>query len=211
MKTNQPAKMNKSKIVDSYNLEKDDEFYQILENFSQVSDEGSVRVKPCTYALMTWWKVRMGNRDSIDITNESNNSSLQFHTSVNGSDEHELSLTADESVTISNIVEVDEKDKIVQYFGYIEKAIPSKLVKEVEKVIKDYNYTLAYGYSEITNVGEGDKTANYLRFKASTILEGIKVGKIDAVSNLVSNAQSNFYLTVFELANSPSLKSWLIK
>lgn len=203
--------MPKPKKVDSYGLESDDEFYQVLENFTQVSDEGVVLVKPCTYALMTWWKVRLGNDDSINIENESNNSSLQFPTSVNGSSQDELSLAADESVAISNIVEVDEKDEIVKYFGYIQEAIPPKLVKEVEKLIKDYNNALVYGYLEITTVGEGDKTANYLRFKASTILEGIKVGKIEAVSHLVSNAQGNFYLTIFELANSPILKNWLIK
>lgn len=203
--------MTKSKKVDSFGLESDDEFYRVLENFTQVSDEGVVLVKPYTYALMMWWKVGLGNDDIINIENESNNSSLQFPTSVSGTSEAELSLASDESVAISNIVEVDEKDGMVKYFGYIQEAIPPKLVKEVEKLIKDYNNALAYGYSEITAVGEGDQTANYLRFKASTILEGIKVGKIDAVSNLVSNAQRNFYLTIFELANSPSLKNWLIK
>jgi len=57
---------------DKNDLEPDDEFYDL--NFTQLANGNSLNVKPCTYALMTWWKMRMGNQDTLDISDDSNTS-----------------------------------------------------------------------------------------------------------------------------------------
>ena len=67
-----------------------------------------------------------------------------------------------------------------------------------------------YGYVAIWNKESDGTGENYLRFRASTYLDGIKVGKVEAVSNMVATAQTNFYLTLFELANTVVIKNWLI-
>ena len=188
----------------------DDEFYKLLNNFKQVSDEGSVYVKPCTYALMTWWKVELGNKDTIDIRNESNNATLQFESSIAGSSKKQLSLTEDERITIQNIIEVSEESKLISYFGYLLKIIPTNLFKIIDARLKEYNRLSPYGYVAIWNKESDGTGENYLRFRASTYLDGIKVGKVEAVSNMVATAQTNFYLTLFELANTVVIKNWLI-
>jgi len=199
---------NKTKM-DHNGLEDDDEYYEL--SFLQSTDEGAIEVKPCTYALMTWWKVRMGNSDTIDISNESNNAILRYQSSISGSDEYELSISADETVDLDNILEVDEEEMLVSYFGYIPKDIPIELISNIESSIRDHNLETKYGYAEIYSIVDDENTINFLRFKASTYLDGIKVGKTNAVENLVNNAQYNLSLLLFKLCEHEDVKDWIFQ
>ena len=45
--------------------------WKVMMSFIQSSPERALDVKPATHALMTWWKVRMGNKGAIDISSDS--------------------------------------------------------------------------------------------------------------------------------------------
>jgi hypothetical protein len=97
--------------IDQYGLESDDEFYQL--SFIQSSPEGALDVKPATYALMTWWKVRMGNKDTIDISSDSNDSMLRFDSTYIGGEFKDGGLGKKDKVEIDHIIEVNELSMLI--------------------------------------------------------------------------------------------------
>ena len=193
---------------DNNGLESDDEFYEL--NFTQVSDDGAIDVKPCTYALMTWWKVRMGNDDSIDIASDSNSASLRFETDITGADDDNAAFTSVDSITTDNIIEVDEVQKLLKLFSYVPKPVPKKMIKAITSAIDEFNESSNYGHAQLFSIENEGVGESYVRFKASTFLEGIKVGKTNTVEVFVNNAQLQCAILYMVICNDSVVKNWIV-
>jgi len=113
-------------------------------------------------------------------------------------------------VTIDNIIEVDETHKIIKFFAYVPKPIPIEIVSEASSIIHQFNENSEYGYAELYLVNANESSQYYIRFKVSTFLKGIKVGKVDAVEIFVNNAQSQCANLYFDLCSDLGIKEWLI-
>lgn len=202
------AAMTTDTTRDNNGLESDDEFYEL--NFTQVSDDGAVDVKPCTYALMTWWKVRMGNDDSIDIASDSNSASLRFETDIIGPNDDTAAFTAFDSITTDIIIEVDEVQKLLKFFSYVPKPVPKKMIKAITSAIDDFNENSNYGHAQLFSIKNEGISESYVRFKASTFLEGIKVGKTNSVEVFVNSAQLQCTILYMVICSDSVVKNWII-
>ena len=191
------------------NVEKDDEFFGI--EFTQISDEGSREVFPITYALMCWWKVRMGNQDSIDISEDSNYSMLRYESTFSGEDYEGSPLSEEDNINLDHIIEVNESEMLTSYFAYIPKKIPEELVSEIALILMDINPSIRYGSIELyTTQNEEDESEHYLRYRVSTCLKGIKLGKTDVIENMVNYAQILHGEALLSMCNSELFKEWVL-
>jgi hypothetical protein len=188
-------------------VEQDDEFYGV--EFSQVSDDGVREVFPLTYALMTWWKVRMENQDTIDISEDSLSSMLRYESGYEAGEDENYLDDGDE-IGFDNIIEVDEERKLVTLFSYVPKPIPTVLVPEVFASIIKINPHLIYGHFEAYKPeSESDEGSYFLRYKVSTFLHGVKLGKVDVIDALVLSAQENLHFGVDLFAADDDVHAWL--
>ncbi len=76
---------------------------------------------------MTWWKARMGNKDTIDISSDSNDSMLRFESTYIGGEFKDGGLSIKDKVEIDHIIEVNEPSMLVSLYSYIPKAIPDDI------------------------------------------------------------------------------------
>ena len=195
--------------IDQYGLESDDEFYQL--SFIQSSPEGALDVKPATYALMTWWKVRMGNKDTIDISSDSNESMLRFESTYTGGEFKGGGLGKKDKVEIDHIIEVNELSMLVSLYSYIAKAIPDDMSNELAVSFMNINPKLQYGSVEVyTTDAEDGQSQHFLRYRASTCLKGVKIGKVNVIENMVDLAQSNHGWILDLICQTPKYKKWLL-
>ncbi len=195
--------------IDRFGQESDDEFYKL--SFMQSSPEGILDVKPTTYALMTWWKVRMGNKDTIDITNDSNYSTLRFDSTYIGGEFKGGGLSKKDKIDIDHIIEINEHGMLVSLYSYIAKAIPNQIAEKLAVSLMDINPMLQYGSIEVykTNSNNGE-FQYFLRYKASTCLKGIKVGKINAIENMLGLAQTNHGWVLDTICQTLEYKKWML-
>jgi hypothetical protein len=195
--------------IDQYGLESDDEFYQL--SFIQSSPDGALDVKPATYALMTWWKVRMGNKDTIDISSDSNDSMLRFDSTYSGGEFKGGGLGKKDKVEIDHIIEVNELSMLASLYSYIAKSIPEDMVNELAVSLMNLNPKLQYGSVEVyTTDAEDGESQHFLRYRASTCLKGVKVGKVNAIENMIELAQSNHGWILDAICQTPKYKKWLL-
>jgi hypothetical protein len=195
--------------IDQYGLESDDEFYQL--SFIQSSPDGALDVKPATYALMTWWKVRMGNKDTIDISCDSNDSMLRFDSIYTGVEFKGGGLGKKDKVEIDHIIEVNELSMLVSLYSYIAKAIPDDMANELAVSLMNINPKLQYGSVEVyTTDAEDGESQHFLRYRASTCLKGIKVGKANVIERMINLAQSNHGWILDTFCQTPKYKKWLL-
>lgn len=193
-----------------YGLEGDDEFYDL--NFLQSAPDGVVEVKPATYSLMTWWKTRLGNQDTIDITNESNESILRFGSVYTGEDVDGGSLGKKDEVAVENIIEVKEPLMLVSLYSYMSSAVPKNIVEELSEELQKLNPKILYGSIELcTSDPSKKKVKHYLRYRVSTNLTGIKVGKVNAVENMIYLAKLNYGWVLDDICKKPKIKGWLCR
>jgi len=195
--------------IDQYGLESDDEFYQL--SFIQSSPDGALDVKPATYALMTWWKVRMGNKDTIDISSDSNDSMLRFDSTYSGGEFKGGGLGKKDKVEIDHIIEVNELSMLVSLCSYIAKSIPDDMVNELAVSLMNLNPKLQYGSVETFTTDTDDgQSQHFLRYKASICLKGVKVGKVNAIENMMELAQANYGWILDAICQTPKYKKWLL-
>jgi hypothetical protein len=195
--------------IDRNGLESGDEFYRL--SFSQSSPQETLDVKPATYALMTWWKVRMGNRDTIDISSDSNYSMLRFDSIHTGGGLKGGGLGKKEKVAIDHIIEVNELSMLVSLYSYIAKSIPDDMTNELAASLMNLNPKLQYGSVEVyTAVTNDIQSQHFLRYRVSTCLKGVKVGKVNAVENMIDLAQANHGLVLDLICQTPNYKNWLL-
>jgi len=196
--------------IDQYGLESDDEFYQL--SFIQSSPDGALDVKPATYALMTWWKVRMGNKDTIDISSDSNDSMLRFDSIYTGGEFKGGGLGKKDKVEIDHIIEINELSMLLSLYSYIAKAIPDDMANELAVLLMNLNPKLQYGSIEVyTTDAEDGQSQHFLRYRASTCLKGVKVGKVNAIENMVNLAQANHGWILDAICQTPAYKKWLLR
>jgi hypothetical protein len=195
--------------IDRYGLQSDDEFYKL--SFFQSSPEGTLDVKPATYALMTWWKVRMGNKDTIDISSDSNDAMLRFESAHTGGGFKGGGLGKKEKVGIDHIIEVNELSMLVSLYSYIAKPIPDDIANELAVTLMNLNPKLQYGSVEVYTADTNDSLSqHFLRYRASTCLKGVKVGKVNAVENMIDLGQDNHGLVLDLICQTPKYKKWLL-
>ena len=195
--------------IDQYGLESDDEFYKL--SFIQSSPEGALDVKPVTYALMTWWKVRMGNKDTIDISSDSNDSMLRFDSIYTGGEFKGGGLGKKDKVEIDHIIEVNELSMLVSLYSYIAKPIPDVMANELAVSLMNLNPKLQYGSIEVYKTdAEDGQSQHFLRYRASTCLKGVKIGKVNVIDNMVDLAQSNHGWILDTICQTPKYKKWLL-
>ena len=195
--------------IDQYGLESGDEFYQL--SFIQSSPDGALDVKPATYALMTWWKVRMGNKDTIDISSDSNDSMLRFDSTYTGGEFKGGGLGKKDKVEIDHIIEVNELNMLVSLYSYIAKAIPDNMANELAVSLINLNPKLQYGSIEVyTTDAEDGQSQHCLRYRASTCLKGVMVGKVNVIENMIELAQSNHGWILDLICQTPKYKKWLL-
>lgn len=180
-----------------YGLPPEDEFYDL--DFIQVSDEGSIEVRPYTYTLMTWWKVRMDQSDSIDINPNGMSSMLNFESSVTGGNSNISVLSEEDEFTVDNIIEVDEENGQISFYIYMQQPIPEEYAPEVAMKTLNVNPLLQYGHFEIYHSDE-DKN-HYLRYRSSVILNGVLVGKVNTLQNMIEHSQYTFSLGINAMCN----------
>ena len=193
--------------IDQYGLTQDDEFYNSF-NLTQVSDEGAVEVRPYTNVLMTWLKCRMNQLDTIDISKDGMSSLLNFETYVSGADSDLSIFAEDESVSLSNYIEVDESTGLITYYIYAGSSLDDDLLTKVVNAITKSNQSLWLGHFEIFNV----KKLNYklLRYKASVNLKKIKVGKVDVLEDFITISQVNCSIGLSLMSKSDNeVKEWI--
>ena len=187
--------------------EKDDEFYGI--EFSQLSEDGIREVYPVTYAVMTWWKVRMDNEDIIDISEDSLSAILQYEATLEG-DEDTTNLSEGDEIGTANIIEVNEESKMVTLMTYFPTSIPDDLVIDLYTEISSINQSIPYGHFEVfVSKGESGEEDFWLRYRVSSVLKGIKSGKVEAVENIVAWGRMSAIQGFNLLASNESIKSWL--
>jgi len=195
--------------VDQYGLESDDEFHKL--SFIQSSPEGTIDVKPSTYALMTWWKVRMGNKDAIDISSDSNQSMLRFDSTYIGGEFKGGGLGKKDKVEIDHIIEVNELSMLVSLYSYIAKAIPDDMSNELAVSLVNLNPKLQYGSIEIyTTDADDGQFQRFLRYRVSTCLKGVKLGKVNAIENMMELAQANHGWILDAICQTSEYKKWLL-
>ena len=196
--------------IDQYGLESGDEFYKL--SFIQSSPEGALDVKPATYALMIWWKVRMGNKDTIDISSDSNSSMLQFDSIYKGGNFKGRGLGKKDKVEIDHIIEVNELNMLVSLYSYIPKAIPADIAMELAVSLMNINPKLQYGSVEVYTTDPDDgESQHFLRYKAVTCLKGVKVGKVNVVENMIALAQTNHGWILDTICETSEYKKWLLR
>jgi len=90
------------------------------------------------------------------------------------------------------IIEVNELSMLVSLYSYIAKAIPDDMANELAVSLMNINPKLQYGSVEVyTTDAEDGQSQHFLRYRASTCLKGIKVGKVNVIENMIDLAQSN--------------------
>ena len=199
--------MNTNSNLDKFGLTPEDEFYD--SSLTQISDEGAIEVKPFTNALMTWWKCRMEQDDTINISEDGNHSMLKCEVTLNGGDPETHSFTSDDEIDVESIIEVSEETGLVNLFIYIPKPISSELVVQISNTLMKINTELEYGHFEIYN--PKDSKENFLRFRENTILKGISVGKVNAVENLYNFSYAYYSIGLNGLcSNHNNFKYWLL-
>jgi hypothetical protein len=192
------------------NVEKDDEFFGI--EFAQSSDNGVREVLPVTYALMCWWKVRMGNQDTIDISEDSNFSMLRYESTFAGEDYKGSPLGEEDNINLDHIIEVNESEMLASYYAYIPKRISEELVSELALSLMDINPSIRYGSIELYTTQNAEEVSeHFLRYRVSSCLKGIKVGKTDVIENMVNYAQFHYGEALFSLCQSETFKKWVLK
>jgi hypothetical protein len=202
------SRMTKNTNIDKYGLQPEDEFYQLT--FTQVSDEGALEVRPFTYALMTWWKCRIDQSDSIDIAPDSMSSLLTYESVITGGDSEQSSFNADDEFDTDNVIEVQEDIGLISYFIYVSKRLTTKYAREVALDIGQLNTRLQYGHFEVFNSTATNEY--FLRFRSSLILQDVLVGKVNAIDKMVENAQLNCIYGINALCESQSgFKDFLFK
>ncbi|WP_108646120.1 hypothetical protein [Polynucleobacter rarus] len=73
------------------------------------------------------------------------------------------------------------------------------------------NPKLQYGSIEVyTTDTEDGEFQHFLRYKASTCLKGIKVGKVNVVENMIELAQSNHGWVLDYISQNLKYKKWLL-
>ena len=196
-------------ITDRYGLEQNDEFYGL--DFSQESDEGTREIKPLTYALICLWKAKLGNEDSIDITEDSSLAMLHFNSTFSGGDSDEMVLGSDDFIDIDHIVEVDEDEMMVSMYSYIPKPIPEKLIIPIDISLLNINPEIKYGSIEVSvTVNDENEQEHYLRYRVSVYLKDIKVGKIHAIENMINYGQVFFDLALDSMCVEKEFKKWAL-
>ena len=160
---------------------------------------------------MTWWKVRMGNKDTIDISSDSNDSILRFDSTYIGGEIKGGGLGKKDKVEIDHIIEVNELSMLVSLYSYIAKAIPDNMANELAVSLMNLNPKLQYGSIEVyTTDAEDGQAQHFLRYRASTCLKGVKVGKVNVIENMVDLAQSNHGWILDAICQTPEYKKWLL-
>jgi hypothetical protein len=200
--------MNTNTKLDRYGLTPEDEFYD--SNLIQVSDDGAVDVKPFTNSLMTWWKCRMNQQDSIDISEDGNNSILKTEITLNGGDPDICIFTSEDEIDVDSIIEVSEDIGLVNHFIYIQKPIPQELSVQFASDIMNINTELVYGHFEIYTTKESKE--QYLRFRENIILKGISVGKVNTIENLYNFSYAYYTVGLNLLCDSnKEFSNWLLQ
>jgi hypothetical protein len=160
---------------------------------------------------MTWWKVRMGNKDTIDISSDSNDSMLRFDSIYTGGEFKGGGLSKKDKVEIDHIIEVNELSMLVSLYSYIAKAIPDDMANELAVSLMNLNPKLQYGSIEVyTTDAEDGQSQHFLRYRASTCLKGVIVGKVNAIENMIELAQSNHGWILDTICKIPTYKKWLL-
>ncbi len=202
------AKKKKNEL-DNYGLEPDDEFYERMP-IIQTSDEGTRDIKTCTNALMILWKVRMGNEDTIDISEDCNHSMLNFESTYSGGESEENNLTEDDEFDLDHIIEVDEESMILTFYSYVAKPIPDELISNIGLETLNINSKLKFGNFELHSTNSNGVESIYLRYRTSACLKGVKVGKVEVIENLISNTQLNLAIAFESWSKDADFKNWLL-
>lgn len=170
-------------------LPEDDEFSGV--GFSQVDEDGNVlEVKTSTYALLSFWK-GIGNQDTIDISEDSNNAELYLELDLDLHDEE-----IDSSCPVW--VNVHEPSSLIRLCAY--PAALSNLsedqIQRLYPLVAKVNGRLNYGSLEVF-FGEDDLA--YVRYKSTVSTDGVKVGKVQMVDVLFANSRDAIEAALNEL------------
>jgi hypothetical protein len=208
-KSNKDTTIEPKVSFDRYGQAPDDEFFEL--SFLQSSDDGVKEVKPLTYALMCLWKVRMGNEDTISISEHSDGALLNFDSTYNGSDSGDTNLTPDDEIELDNVIEVDEKQGRVSLFCYIPRQIPEELTSLLALACLNINPNLQYGHIEVYTTTSDGESLHYIRYRASVALGGVKVGKTDAIENMLNTGLSMFGVALDAACKDNDIRKWILE
>lgn len=192
---------------DQYGLSSDDEFYEL--NQIQVSDQGSVEVHPCTYALMIWWKSRMNQPDTIDIHPSGKSALLTYESTVTDLDEDESALTQYIEFDVDNVIEVHEDAGLVSYYIYIKQPIPDDYASDVAVQILNVNPDLQFGHFEVYTTES--TCEHFLRFRSSMFLKKVKVGKVDSLQHMIEITAGYFNQGIHILCLNENFKRLVLQ
>ena len=192
-------------IVDAYGQVEEDEFYEL--SCQLETEQGPLEVKPVTYALMEAWKAHSELDEPIEIEEDSNFASLEF--------DAELTVELNDvpyALETNNVIEVDEDSKTAAIFRYLTKTMPLELMDHCIRLAMDANQSLVYGALEVVpfETEEGEHTG-LLRLKWALALDGILVGKVNAIENLILNSEDSLQDGVEMLLEDPQIAEWLLE
>lgn len=159
-------------------LHKDDEFSGI--SFSQLDGESVHEVKPVTYALMSWWK-GLGNKDTIDISEGSDHSRLNFTV--------ELKLDDDEiDSSVDAYLDAFEDISILMYCAYPEALsnLSSQQLQQIQPLVSNVNKGTLFGSFEV--LYNQDHDGGRVRYKSAICTHDVLVGKVAMVESLINRS-----------------------
>ena len=91
------------------------------------------------------------------------------------------------------------------------KAIPDNMANELAVSLINLNPKLQYGSIEVyTTDAEDGQSQHFLRYRASTCLKGVMVGKVNVIENMIELAQSNYGWILDAICQTPEYKKWLL-
>ena len=151
----------------------------------------------------------MNQKDIIDISEDETGSLLRYESYLNGSDESDTSLKESDTIILDNIIEVDERQMTVSLFTYIQRPIPKKILNDLTETLMEINPEIKFGSFEIYTPTDSKK--QFLRYRMSTCLKGIKVGKTESVTNMMDLVWINLTLVFMYLCENDQYKKWIVE
>jgi hypothetical protein len=170
-------------------LPENDEFYGV--NFSQAEtlvDEktgtstSKVReVKVATYSLMSWWKGLLGNKDTIDISDESDRATLSYPMTIEGD-----SSSIDAMVYLEVFEDFYPDCPVIIFYCYPDafSELDADAMRNVATFVGLVNQNnMSFGNLEPIWNEDG---SGRIRYRSSFCLQAIAVGKAEAIGNFVA-------------------------
>lgn len=194
-------------------LPKEDEFHGInfiqseaIENEETGEMETKTReVKVGTYSLMGWWKGILGNEDTIDISEDSENATLAYTLTLNDLDDDVAEVVSREAPVFIEVTEQYYPNHPLIVFYCYPAGLSGLSDDETENMatyIGEVNLgDMIFGNFEMNVDEDGSGT---VRYKSSLCLKGISVGKSEAIASFVAISDAQLQKGISEIVRMMS-------